>query len=114
MRLLPVFAECVGMRQDLVREMVILVNEKIELQAHLLAFVASQIQHTNGILGRLHLLWRIRWKQMAILIAKQVEHSAAIAIHLLLIMIKVGMDSGEVQGENQILVALRGWMATYI
>ena len=41
MRLLPVFAECVGMRQDLVREMVVLVNEKIELQAHLLAFVAS-------------------------------------------------------------------------
>ena len=51
---------------------------------------------------------------MAILIAKQVEHSAAIAIHLLLIMIKVGMDSGEVQGENQILIALRSWMATYI
>ena len=38
MRLLPVFAESIGMSKNLVREMVILVDEQVEFQARRLTF----------------------------------------------------------------------------
>ena len=98
----------------MVGEVVILIDEEIDLQSGPVAHVVKILQLFYTPVLCLQGFPGSTWQEGSIRFAERVEPRIAMGIHLVVVIAQVGIDDGEVEIEDEILVVVGGGVLSYV
>ena len=114
MSFLTVFFFTRGIREDVVGEMVILVDEEINLLTSVKACLTQIVELFNATVLFVELFFNSNWQVCSILVTKRVETSIAMCIHRTSVVAQVCIYHCKVEVHDKILVAVWRWVLAYI
>ena len=114
MGLLAITLQVLLVGKDIVGEVVVLIDEEIDALAYFRTNLAEIPQLFHSPLTFVHLFLRSFWKETRIDIAEEIKHNVAMPIHTSLIIVESCTHLGKVEMDDEIRIALRGRILTYV
>ena len=105
-RLALVFIKAGGIREDMIGEVVILVDEEIYFQTSLIAFIIYIVQLCHASVLFIQFIFDTLWQKPCIIVTKWIKARVAMRIQRTAIIAQVGIDHRKVEINNEILVVI--------
>ena len=106
MRFALVFVQPCGIGEDVVGEVVVLINEKVDFLSGLEALLMQIVQLLNEALLLVHFLLYPFEQQGGIPVAERVEARVAVRVHRSAVIPQLGIDNGKVEEDDEVFVVV--------